>query len=55
MFSRLGLDALIGRHDEENSSDTAHTREHVFDETLVAGDVNEAYLLTADGRKMRKS
>jgi HAD superfamily hydrolase (TIGR01549 family) len=41
MFCRLGLPAFIGGDDEQADRDTAHTGEHVLDESLVAGHVHK--------------
>src|SRR5215469_10058385 len=42
MFSRLRFDTFVGGNDEQNQIDSTDPREHVADEALVAGNVDEA-------------
>ena len=42
MLARLRLDRLVGGDDEEHQVDAADAGQHVLDEALVAGDVDEA-------------
>ena len=44
MLAGLGHGPLIGSDDEEGEVDTAGAGEHVLDEALVAGDVDDAYV-----------
>ena len=44
MLASLGLDALVGRHDQQHDANSAQTREGVVEKTLVARDVDEADL-----------
>ncbi len=41
MLLALGLPTLAGRDHEQAGVDTTYPREHVADESLVAGDVDE--------------
>jgi len=45
----LRLDRLVGRHDEHDGIDAARAGQHVADEALVPGNVNERDLRIADG------
>jgi hypothetical protein len=42
MLARLRLDGFVGSDHEQHQVDAAHARQHVLDEALVAGDVDEA-------------
>jgi hypothetical protein len=44
MLSGLGHDRFIRGYYQENAIDPSDTREHVFDEPLVAGDIHETDL-----------
>ena len=47
MLTGLRHDRLVGGDHQEGEVDTAYASEHVADETLVAGDVDDAGLLAA--------
>jgi hypothetical protein len=42
MLARLGLDGFIGRHDEQDEIYSGDAGEHVLDEALMAGNIDEA-------------
>src|SRR5690606_5035488 len=46
VLAGLGHDALVGGDDEEHDVDAGGPREHVADERLVAGDVDDGELLS---------
>ena len=50
MLLRLLAPSLVRRDDEQDETDGTHAREHVGDEPLVSGDVDEADL--ASGREL---
>ena len=41
MFQRLRHHAVVGGHDENREVDSTHARQHVADEPLVSGNVDE--------------
>ena len=45
MFAGLGHDAFVGGHHQQGHVDAADTGEHVADEALVAGNVDDADFL----------
>jgi len=47
VLAGLGLDGFVGRDDEQHQVDAADSGEHVLDETLVPGHVDET---EAEGR-----
>ena len=49
----LGAEAVIGGHDEQGRIDLAGTHEHVADEPVVAGDVDEVQLGAIGQREVR--
>ena len=51
----LGHDAVIGGDGEENQIDAVRAGEHVFDEALVARDVDDARLRAVGKIKVSKS
>ena len=48
MLARLRHDRFVGRHDEDDEIDPADAGEHVLDEALVAGDVDEGEVGAVD-------
>ena len=42
MLARLRLDGFVGGDHEQHQVDAAHAGQHVLDEALVAGDIDEA-------------
>ena len=50
VLARLRLDGFVGGDDEQDEVDAAHAGEHVADEALVAGDVDEAEADFSAGR-----
>ena len=47
MLSGLRHDTLVGGNDKQGKVNTADTGQHVLDETLVTGDIDDANLTTA--------
>ena len=43
MFRRLRHDAVIGRDDQQGEVDTGRSCNHLTDESLVSGDVDDTY------------
>ena len=54
VLARLGFDGFVGGDDEKHQIDAGDAREHVFDEPLVAGNVDEADIAPRCG-KMREA
>ena len=54
VFFGLGHDAVIGGDGEENQIDAVRAGEHVFDEALVARDIDDARLRSVGKIKMSK-
>ena len=54
MFFGLGHDAVIGGDSEENQIDAVRAGEHVFDEALVARDIDDARLRAVGKIKVSK-
>ena len=50
-----GHDRFVGRDDEHQQIDAADPGEHVFDESLVTGDIDEAQLNAVGNRQMREA
>ena len=44
MLPGLGHDAFVGGHDKQGKVDTTDARQHVLDEALMAGHVNDTHL-----------
>ena len=42
VLSSLRHDPIVGGHHEENEVDSGRTRHHILDQTLVAGDIDDA-------------
>ncbi len=49
MFARLRHDGIVGRHHEDGQVDAGGAGQHVLDETLVAGHIDDA---EAEGRQI---
>ena len=54
MLFGLGHDAVIGGDSEENQIDAVRSGEHVFDEALVARDIDDPCLRAIGKIKVRK-
>ncbi len=44
VFPRLGHDAFVGGHGQEGEVDAPGAGQHILDEALVPGDINDAHL-----------
>ena len=55
VLARLGLDGLVGGDDEEHQIDAADAGEHVLDEPLMAGHVDEAEAQRGRERQVREA
>ena len=55
VFASLGHDAFVGGDHEKGEVDAANAGEHVLDEALMAGDVDDADLLAAGESKPGKA
>ena len=44
VFASLRHNALVGGNNQQRRINTAHTREHIFDEAFVTGDIDNADL-----------
>jgi hypothetical protein len=52
MLARLGHDALVRRHDQEDEIDAGRAGEHVLDEALVPGHVDDRDALPGGKRQV---
>ena len=46
MLAGLWHHSFVGSDDQQSHIDATRTHQHVFDETLVSGHVNDAYLVS---------
>ena len=55
MLSRLRHHGFVGCNDQHHQIDSANAGEHVFDEPLMTGNINEAYRCRRIQREVSES